>query len=139
MLFGARVLSLLLLLAAPAASAEMVVAVEASESARHILHTSVTIPVKPGPLTLVYPKWIPGEHGPTGPVDRMAGLRITARGKPVAWRRDTEDMYAFHDEVPAGATQVTATFDHLATAARHFSASGSASALLALISRDQLV
>src|SRR3954465_785887 len=66
------------------------IAVDASDAASHILHTRLTIPVKPGALTLTYPKWIPGEHGPTGPISSLVGLRITAGGRALPWRRDAE-------------------------------------------------
>src|SRR5437762_621322 len=76
--------------------------VDATEAPRKMLHARLTIPVKPGPLTLFYPKWIPGEHGPTGPITDLAGLKFsTEAGKTVSWRRDDVDMYAFHLEVPA--------------------------------------
>src|SRR4030081_3309437 len=78
--------------------------VDATEAPRKLFHARMTIPVSPGPLTLVYPKWIPGEHGPTGPIVDLAGLKITAGGKTITWRRDEVDMYAFHLEVPAGGT-----------------------------------
>src|SRR6187200_151365 len=94
-----RVVALLAVMAGPATAAPALrVAVDASEAPRHVLHTRLVIPVKPGPLDLVYPKWIPGEHGPTGPIAGMAGLRITARGQTVPWRRDSEEMYTFHLE-----------------------------------------
>jgi hypothetical protein len=78
------------------------IVVDATDAPRKILHARLTIPVKPGPLTLFYPKWIPGEHGPTGPITDLAGLKFTAAGKTVAWRRDDVDMFAFHLEVPTG-------------------------------------
>src|SRR4051794_34548641 len=74
--------------------------VDASEVGRRLLHSRLVIPAVPGPLTLYYPEWIPGEHGPTGPITDLAGLRIAARGKTISWRRDEEEMYAFHCEVP---------------------------------------
>src|SRR5262245_19070592 len=76
------------------------IALDATDAPRKILHAHLRIPAKPGPLTLVYPKWIPGEHGPTGPITDLAGLKITAGTQTVAWRRDDVDMYAFHVEVP---------------------------------------
>ena len=48
-----------------------------TDAPRKILHAMLSIPVQPGPLTLVYPQWIPGEHGPTGPIDNLAGLVIS--------------------------------------------------------------
>src|SRR5438094_940585 len=72
-------------------------AVDATEApTRHLLHARETIPVGPGPLTLLYPKWIPGEHGPTGPILDVAGPKILAGNTVVPWRRDLEEMFAFH-------------------------------------------
>jgi len=88
--------------------------VDASEAPRKIFHVRMAIPAPPGPLTLVYPKWIPGEHGPTGPIVNLAGLRIEANGRELPWRRDPRDMFAFHVEVPAGASGLDVTFDYLA-------------------------
>jgi len=88
--------------------------VDASEAPRKIFHVRMTIPVSPGPLTLVYPKWIPGEHGPTGPIANLAGLRLEANGRELPWRRDARDMFAFHIEVPAGASRLEVAFDYLA-------------------------
>ena len=85
--------------------------VDASEAARNVLHTTVRIPVKPGPFSFFYPKWIPGEHSPTGPLNDMVGLRLTANGKPVAWTRDPVEMFAFQCEVPAGASELEIAFD----------------------------
>jgi predicted metalloprotease with PDZ domain len=135
-----RVAGLLVLLGGSAAAAPAVrVAVDASEASRQILHTHLVIPVQAGPLDLVYPKWIPGEHGPTGPIAGMAGLRITARGQSVPWRRDAEEMFTFHVEVPAGATELEVRFDFTSAVGGNFSASGSASAQLAVVSWNQVV
>lgn len=102
--------------AAPATSPPIVLVLDAREAPRNILHVSETLPVvKPGPLTLAYPKWIPGEHGPTGPIQSLAALRVTANGVPLYWQRDLVDMYAFHVEVPAAVTAVTVAFDQLMT------------------------
>lgn len=87
--------------------------VDASEAVRRLFHARLVIPAEPGPLTLLYPKWIPGEHGPTGPLADVAAFRITAGGKSVAWRRDELDLHAFHCEVPAGADAVEVKLDYL--------------------------
>ena len=100
-------------LAARAATAGLELAVDATEVARRILHARETIPVRPGALTLRSPKWVPGNHRPTGPVVDLTGLRFEAGGEPLAWRRDLEDMYALHLEVPAGVTSLAASFDLL--------------------------
>ncbi len=76
----------------------------------------MTIPAKPGSLTLYYPKWIPGEHGPTGPIQDLAGLKFTASGKTLAWRRDLLDGWIFHVEVPTGASSIEASLDFISPA-----------------------
>ncbi|KAG0941737.1 hypothetical protein G6F31_014974 [Rhizopus arrhizus] len=69
--------------------------VDARDLARRIFKVTATVPAKPGPMTLLYPQWIPGNHSPTGPIDKLAGLRVTANGKPLAWQRDQFNVYAF--------------------------------------------
>jgi predicted metalloprotease with PDZ domain len=101
------------LLAAPMFAQPISLRVDATDAPRQILHARLRIPATPGPLTLVYPKWLPGEHGPTGPITDLVGLKMSAAGKPVEWRRDAEDMYAFHLEVPAGAEALEVMLDFL--------------------------
>ena len=72
------------------------------------------IPAEPGPKTLYYPKWIPGTHGPSGPIADLAGLKMQAGGKPVSWKRDDIDMYAIHCTVPEGASSLEVSLDLLA-------------------------
>ena len=64
-------------------------------------------------MTLLYPQWLPGNHGPSGPIDSLAGLRITADGRPIAWQRDPSYVYAFHVDVPAGVRELRVEFQHL--------------------------
>ena len=90
--------------------------VDLRDAPRHIFHATLTLPVKPGPITLVYPKWIPGEHSPTGPIVNLAGLKFTANGKEIPWRRDDVDMYAFHLDIPPAVTQLHASYDYLSPA-----------------------
>src|SRR6184192_1786209 len=85
--------------------------VDATDAARNVLHTTLTIPVKPGPLSFFYPKWIPGEHSPTGPINDMVGLRLSANGKSIPWQRDDVEMFAFHCQIPAGVNTIEVTFD----------------------------
>src|ERR1700693_5555563 len=114
--------------------------VDATEAPRKLFHARMTIPVSPGPLTLVYPKWIPGAHGPTGPIVNLAGLQLTAGGKPVPWRRDDVDMYAFHLEVPAGATELSGGLFFLSpTFAGGFTAGASTTSHLAIVTWNQLL
>ncbi len=90
--------------------------VDASAAPRKLIHAQLRIPAVPGTLTLYYPKWIPGEHGPTGPVQDLTGLKFTASAKPLKWRRDLLDGWTFHVEVPAGANEVTADLDYASPA-----------------------
>ena len=76
----------------------------------------MTIPTEPGTLTLYYPKWIPGEHGPTGPVQDLTGLKFSADGKSLAWRRDLLDGWTFHVDVPAGVSSIEASLDFISPA-----------------------
>src|SRR5262245_10046261 len=103
----------LLLAASPVAAADITLSVDAREAPRKILHARETIPVAPGPLELVYPKWLPGEHGPTGPILDMAGLKLTAAGKRITWRRDLADMYVLRCEIPAGVDSLQVELDFL--------------------------
>jgi predicted metalloprotease with PDZ domain len=85
-----------------AQAADLTVRVDAREVARKRVHTELALAVKPGPLTLVYAKWMPGEHGPTGPIESMIGLEIKANGERLSWSRDPLDMYALRVAVPHG-------------------------------------
>ena len=114
--------------------------VDLTDAPRKILHSTETIPVKPGPLTLVYPKWIPGEHMPDGPIENQAGFIITtASGQRVKWERDSVDMFAYHLTVPEGTTQLDIKMDFLAVPGGSFTAGGSTSANLALLSWNTLL
>ncbi len=114
--------------------------VDAREAPRKIFHARERIPVKAGPVTLLYPKWIPGEHGPTGPIADLAGLTFTAGGKALAWRRDPVEMYAITVDVPEGADALDASFDYLSAAESNgFTSGSSATANLAVISWNQVL
>ena len=114
--------------------------VDLTDAPRKIIHARLTIPVKPGPMTLLYPEWIPGEHEPDGPISDLAGLVITANGQPLAWVRDDVNMFAFHVTVPQGVSTLDVKLDFLATAPPSgFSAGASTSANLALLSWNEVV
>lgn len=87
--------------------------VDAREASRGVIKVHLKLPVHAGPLTLVYPKWLPGRHGPAGPITNIAGPSFDHDGAPVAWRRDPVDMYAFHLDVPAGTSELNANFEVL--------------------------
>jgi predicted metalloprotease with PDZ domain len=131
-----------LLLAASAASAQtpIHVTVDVTDAPRKLLHAALAIPVQSGPLTLLYPQWIPGEHGPTGPITDLAGIVIRANGNELAWRRDDVNMFALHVTVPEGVSSLDVKLDFLATAAASgFTAGASTSASLAIVSWNELV
>src|ERR1700688_111212 len=85
--------------------------VDLTDAPRNIFHSLLAIPIKPGPLTLVYPEWIPGNHRPSGPIANVTGLKMEAGGQRLAWQRDPIDMYAFHVDMPAGANELRVSFD----------------------------
>lgn len=89
-------------------------AVDASDVARHLVHARQTMRVVPGELRLTYPRWIPGNHRPSGPVEDVAGIRVTANGRPLAWRRDPVDLYTIGVTVPAGVDTIELAFDLIA-------------------------
>ncbi|HVG26867.1 MAG TPA: PDZ domain-containing protein [Acidobacteriaceae bacterium] len=82
-----------------------------TDAPRKLYHAEIDIPVKPGPITLTTPKWIPGNHRPTGPVDDITGVVFTADGKTLPWRRDDTELYDFHVDVPAGVSTLHAHLD----------------------------
>ena len=85
--------------------------VDATDLDHRIFRAHETIPVSgAGSLTLLYPQWLPGEHGPNGPIDQFAGLVIKAAGQAVEWKRDPIEISAFHVNVPDGARQLDLEF-----------------------------
>ena len=107
-------LTLLALLSLPLhAQTPVKLKVDATDAARRLFHVQMSMPAKPGPMTLLYPEWIPGEHGPTGPIANLVGLKLQAGGKTIPWKRDSDNMYAFHLDVPAGATTLDVAFDFI--------------------------
>ncbi|OON61136.1 peptidase M61 [Massilia sp. KIM] len=91
----------------------IMVNVDASNLSQQIFRMRMSLPVRPGPLTLLYPQWAPGNHGPNIPLTQLAGLKFSAGGKPVAWTRDPVNVYAFHLTVPEGATMLEAEYQFL--------------------------
>lgn len=88
-------------------------AVDTTHSPQKILHVHEVIPVHPGPVALYYPKWIPGEHSPTGPISALTGLHFSVDNKDIPWQRDLLDVYTFHVDVPQGVTKLDADFDFI--------------------------
>jgi len=124
-----------------AAGPNISIAVDATEAPRKILHAKLRIPAAAGTLTLYYPKWIPGEHAPDGPVIDLTGLKFSAGGKALTWRRDLKDGWTINVEVPAGQNEVLADLDYLepANLVGGFSAGSSATDKLLILSWNQVV
>lgn len=135
------VLFALSLISWSADSPTITIFVDATSAPRKIFHAKLKIPAAAGDLTLYYPKWIPGEHAPDGPVIDLAGLKFTAGGKILKWRRDLLDGFTIHVDVPAGDTEVNAELDFLspATFEGGFSAGSSATDKMAVISWNQVL
>jgi len=119
--------------------------IDATEAPRKIVHAREILDVQPGPLSLFYPEWIPGEHGPTGQVVDLVGLKLQRGGASgssatIPWRRDLADMYLFHCDVPEGITSIEITFDFiLSPLTRGFSSAASSSAHLLVLSWNTVV
>jgi len=87
--------------------------VDATKTPQKLLHAHLAMAVKPGPLTLYYPKWIPGEHGPDGPIASLTGLKFLGGGKTIPWKRDLLDVFTFHVDIPAGVSKLEADYDYI--------------------------
>ena len=87
-----------------------------TEAPRKLYHAEVELPVKAGPLTLITPQWIPGNHRPTGPVADIVGVVFTANGQKLAWRRDDVNLYEYHLTIPQGVSSLHAHLDCIVTA-----------------------
>ncbi len=108
--------ALTFLLAAPAVFAQtgaIQLTVDATSVPLGYVRTHMVMPVHPGPLTLYYPKWIPGEHGPDGPISNVTGLKFSANGQAIPWKRDLLDVFTFHVNVPEGVDRLDVDFMYL--------------------------
>ncbi len=122
------------------ASAAISLHIDATDSPRNILHVRESITGVSGAVTLFYPKWIPGEHAPTGPIADVVSLKISADGKPLHWRRDLVEMYAIHCDVPASDSPLDVLFDFiLPPTARGFSSAASSTPGLLVLSWNQVL
>jgi predicted metalloprotease with PDZ domain len=88
--------------------------VDATDTERGIFQVKEAIPVaKSGPMALLFPKWLPGNHSPSGQIEKVAGLVVRANGRVVPWTRDPVDVFAFHVDVPAGAKRLDVSFQFI--------------------------
>ena len=101
---------------APSQTGHITLEVDAREAPRRIFHAQLTIPATPGPLTLFYPKWL--TWLPIGPVNNLVNVKIAAAGKALPWRRDDLDIYAFHVDIPPGATAIEVSLDYVSPSSK---------------------
>jgi len=99
--------------AAERATEPVEIHVDMRQAPQRILHARLEMPVDPGPLTLLYPKYMPGEHGPTGPIAELVGLVIKGNGERIAWNRDSRDVFTFYVDVPTGVSELEIELDYL--------------------------
>ena len=94
--------------------------VDATDVTRAIFRVHEHVPVAhAGDFVLLYPKWLPGTHSPSGQINKVAGFRATANGRELPWVRDTLDVYAFHVAVPQGVTAVDVDFQYVSPTAQN--------------------
>lgn len=92
--------------------------VDASDITRGIFNVHEQVPVRAaGDFVLLYPKWLPGHHSPSGQINKIAGFKASANGRELPWVRDTLDVYAFHVTVPAGVSKIDVDFQYLSPTA----------------------
>ena len=115
------------------------IAVDASQAAQRVYHVKVRMPVSPGPFTFVYPQWIPGYHGPVGPIEALVALHVSAAGAPLEWRRDLVDMYAVHVDVPSGVSALDIAYDIVGAESRNGMTEPVSTPNLALIEFSNMV
>ncbi len=131
-----RLSSLLLLVVAfPVRAAEPIeLNADLTEAPRRLFKATLKIPAQPGAATLHYPKWIQGEHQPTGPISDLSGVKISAGGRPIAWTRDDLELHDFHFTVPEGARAVEVSLEYLVPGDKGgFGAGPAATAKLAIL------
>jgi predicted metalloprotease with PDZ domain len=112
-LFLALVFTLAASATAALAGPTISLTVDATKTPQKLLHARLSMAVTPGPLTLYYPKWIPGEHGPNGPISSLTGLKFEGGGKTIPWKRDLLDVFTFHLDIPAGVSNLDAQYDFI--------------------------
>jgi predicted metalloprotease with PDZ domain len=135
-----RIAAFLLPLIALAQPAPIKLDVDASEAPRRLLRAHMQFPVKSGAFSLVYPKWIPGEHGPTGPIEDLVGIKVAANGQTLPWNRDDVNIYEFHIDIPQGVSSIDVDAEFISPPETGgFSSGGSITSQLAVLSWNQLI
>ncbi|MDQ2681612.1 MAG: M61 family peptidase [Candidatus Eremiobacteraeota bacterium] len=115
----------------------MTLAVDASDATRYLIHVHETLSAKPGPMTIAYPKWVPGEHGAHGPLQNIATLAISSSGHPLTWTRDLAELHNLHITVPPGADSIDIRFDYLGSPGGTYSEARLATSTILTINWNQ--
>ncbi|HEX7324062.1 MAG TPA: M61 family peptidase [Rhodanobacteraceae bacterium] len=92
--------------------APVAITVSLPDPGQKVLYVHEVMPVQPGRLTLYYPKWIPGDHEPDGPINDIMGLEFSANGKRLPWHRDQLDRFTFHLTIPDDVRQLDIRFEY---------------------------
>ncbi|MFD6159976.1 M61 family metallopeptidase [Nocardia sp. NPDC060256] len=98
---------------APANQKAISVAVDVTNLPQRVIQVKQTIPVRSGEVDLLYPQWLPGNHSPSGPIDKIGGIVFTGAGNKLEWKRDPSNVYAFKVTVPDGVDSIDASFQYL--------------------------
>jgi predicted metalloprotease with PDZ domain len=113
--FASRFVSCLIFLVSTCFAQRINLHVDLTDAPRNLYHAHLQIPVHSGDMSLVYPKWIPGNHRPSGPIGGLTGIRMEAGGRSIPWQRDPLEMYEFHFTVPSGVSTLDISLDAITT------------------------
>lgn len=91
----------------------IVIQADLTDLDHRVIRVRQTVPVTAGHLVLQYPKFIPGNHADTGPIQLVSGVTVTGNGQRIEWVRDTVDPHAFHLDIPAGVSSIEVSFEWL--------------------------
>ncbi len=87
--------------------------VDATDLGQRVFKVRQTVPVQAGLQRFHYPAWLPGNHSPTGQIEKLAGLVISGNGQRLDWVRDPLDVYTFNVQVPEGVNELRMDFQFL--------------------------
>jgi predicted metalloprotease with PDZ domain len=90
---------------------DMQITIDATDLNRKLLTADIAIPLGESTaerrIALWYPKWVPGSHGPGGPIANLAGLKVTDQaGKSLDWERSGGEVFRFEVSAPSGVTSL---------------------------------
>jgi predicted metalloprotease with PDZ domain len=92
---------------------EIQLKVDASDTSHRVIRVHESLSGVGPDTVLQYPKWLPGTHAPEGTIDRLGGIRISAGGTPITWKRDPVDVFALRLNLNSGTHAIDIDFDYL--------------------------